>query len=63
MTRELAATMADYLLAIDSNARLAREMQKRCDEPEVVAELANEQAQQLAIIRLNVDVLLKGETT
>lgn len=61
MTRTDAETMVDYLRAADENLRLAREIRDRCAEPEVVAELVEQQVQQLTVIRMNADVL-KGDS-
>ncbi|HEY3495337.1 MAG TPA: hypothetical protein VGK73_11650 [Polyangiaceae bacterium] len=60
MTRADAETMADFLLAIDRNLELAREIRDRCAEPEYVAELVEKQVQQLTVIRFAV-AELKGE--
>jgi hypothetical protein len=61
MTRADAEAMADFLLALDANVRLAREIRDRCAEPEHVAELVEKQVQQLTVIRFAVAELGKGE--
>lgn len=61
MNRQDAEAMADYLVALDRNVELAREMRDRCSEPEVVEALAEQQTQQLTVIRFNASVLAKGE--